>query len=72
MQHIPAEGTRSLALLSKCTLVQLCREGSCSVLTRAGFAGAIQPVDEIGQLCRERKAFFHTDAAQAVGKACAQ
>jgi len=30
--------------------------------------GVRQPVDEIGQLCRSRKVFFHTDAAQAVGK----
>ena len=57
--------------LSKCTLVQLCTEGSCSA-DQGRVAGAIQPVEEIGQLCRERKAFFHTDAAQAVGKACAQ
>lgn len=35
-----------------------------------GYAGAIQPVEEIGALCRERKIFFHTDAAQAVGKVC--
>lgn len=34
----------------------------------AGFAGVIQPTKEIGKLCRERKVFFHSDAAQAVGK----
>merc|ERR1712203_480428 len=30
--------------------------------------GVIQPVEEIGKICRENKVFFHTDAAQAVGK----
>lgn len=30
--------------------------------------GVVQPIKEIGQLCRNRKVFFHTDAAQAVGK----
>ena len=30
--------------------------------------GVIQPIAEIGRLCRERKVFFHVDAAQAVGK----
>ena len=30
--------------------------------------GTIQPIDEIGALCRERSVLFHTDAAQAAGK----
>ena len=30
--------------------------------------GTIQPIKEIGALCRQYGSFFHTDAAQAVGK----
>jgi cysteine desulfurase len=30
--------------------------------------GVIQPLAEIGALCRERGAYFHSDCAQAVGK----
>jgi cysteine desulfurase len=32
------------------------------------FIGVIQPVQEIGKICRSKRVFFHTDAAQAVGK----
>lgn len=30
--------------------------------------GTIQPIGEIGALCREKKVIFHTDAVQAVGQ----
>ncbi len=30
--------------------------------------GVIQPVREIGALCREKGVYFHCDAAQAIGK----
>lgn len=30
--------------------------------------GVIQPIKEIAQICKEKGAFFHTDAAQAIGK----
>lgn len=29
--------------------------------------GSLQPVKELGRICRERKVLFHTDAVQAVG-----
>ncbi|HEU4413955.1 MAG TPA: IscS subfamily cysteine desulfurase [Candidatus Angelobacter sp.] len=30
--------------------------------------GVLQPIEEIGQLCRERGVLFHSDAVQALGK----
>jgi cysteine desulfurase len=39
-----------------------------SVMTVNNEIGVIQPMEEIGKLCRSKKVFFHTDAAQAVGK----
>jgi cysteine desulfurase len=39
-----------------------------SVMAAHNEIGVIQPLAEIGALCRARGALFHTDAAQAVGK----
>ncbi|GAP84689.1 putative cysteine desulfurase [Rosellinia necatrix] len=39
-----------------------------SIMTVNNEIGVIQPIEEIGKLCRKNKVFFHTDAAQAVGK----
>jgi cysteine desulfurase len=39
-----------------------------SIMSVHNEIGVIQPIAEIGAICRERKVFFHTDAAQAAGK----
>ncbi|KAM0739065.1 hypothetical protein ACQRIT_006802 [Beauveria bassiana] len=39
-----------------------------SIMAVNNEIGVIQPIEQIGKLCRANKIFFHTDAAQAVGK----
>jgi cysteine desulfurase len=39
-----------------------------SVMAANNEIGVIQPVREIGAICREKRAMFHCDAAQAFGK----
>ncbi len=39
-----------------------------SIMTAHNEIGVIQPIAEIGRLCRERAVIFHTDAVQAAGK----
>ena len=39
-----------------------------SVMAANNEVGPIQPVEEIGRLCKERGVLFHCDAAQAIGR----
>ncbi len=39
-----------------------------SIMMANNEMGVVQPVKEIGALCREHKVLFHTDAVQGVGK----
>ncbi len=76
-RHLEAEGfevtylpVQSNGLVDPETLESAITERTILVSVMAGNneIGVIQPLEKIGALCRQRKIFFHCDAAQGVGK----
>jgi len=76
-RHLQDEGfevtylpVQSNGLIDMAQLEAALRPETCivSIMTVNNEIGVVQPVEEIGRLCRSKKVFFHTDAAQAVGK----
>jgi len=62
---VQQNGLIDLDLLEKTITDKTCL---VSVMAVNNEIGVIQPIKEIGELCRKKGAFFHTDAAQAFGK----
>jgi cysteine desulfurase len=65
--YLPVE---SSGLIDLDQLEKAIRPETClvSIMTVNNEIGVVQPIEEIGKLCRSKKVFLHTDGAQAVGK----
>ena len=63
---VESDGLVDLELLKKS--IRPGETALVSIMAANNEIGAVQDVAEIGKICRERGVFFHTDAAQAVGK----
>jgi cysteine desulfurase len=67
VSYLPVD---SLGMLDPEEIVKAMRPETImvSVMTANNEIGVIQPMKEIGAICRERNVFFMTDATQALGK----
>lgn len=67
MTYLPVQ---SNGLIDLKDLEAAMRPDTClvSIMAVNNEIGVIQPIADIGALCRAKGIFFHTDAAQAVGK----
>ncbi len=56
-------------IVDPCDVEKAIREDTClvTVMFANNEVGTIQPIAEIGKICREKGVLFHTDAVQAVG-----
>lgn len=62
---VDAKGGIDLAVLENAIISQTIL---VSVMHANNEIGTIEPVEEIGRLCRERDVYFHSDACQTFGK----
>jgi cysteine desulfurase len=62
---VKSDGLVDLKLLEESITENTCL---VSVMAVNNEIGVIQPLKQIGELCRKRGVYFHTDAAQAFGK----
>ncbi|GMI57132.1 hypothetical protein ScalyP_jg834 [Parmales sp. scaly parma] len=62
--------TKSTGLVDLKVLEDAMRDDTSvvSIMAVNNEIGTLQPLKDIGELCRSRKIFFHTDAAQMLGK----
>lgn len=61
-------GTNGIVCLRQLEEAMTADTSLVSIMTVNNEIGVLQPIAEIGALCKSKKVFFHTDAAQAVGK----
>ena len=62
-------GVHEDGIIRSSELADAIRDDTClvSVMYANNEIGTIQPIKEIGEICRKRGVLFHTDAVQAVG-----
>eukprot|EP01006_Ploeotia_vitrea_P022375 TRINITY_DN54777_c0_g1_i1.p1 TRINITY_DN54777_c0_g1~~TRINITY_DN54777_c0_g1_i1.p1 ORF type:complete len:478 (+),score=-32.67 TRINITY_DN54777_c0_g1_i1:61-1494(+) len=63
---VNSNGIISLTDLENC--IKKNQTSICSIMGVNNEIGVIQPLKEIGEICRKNKAFFHSDIAQMIGK----
>ncbi|GMI32101.1 hypothetical protein TeGR_g4818 [Tetraparma gracilis] len=66
--YLPVQEQTGLVDLEELEAALTPQTSLVSVMAVNNEIGTIQPLKEIGALCRANKTFFHTDAAQMIGK----
>lgn len=66
--YLPVQASTGLVDLEELEAAMRPETSLVSIMAVNNEIGVFQPLAAIGEMCRSRKIFFHTDAAQAVGK----